>query len=168
MILVNDYRFKPISKTCAATGEPLAPGSVCRSVLVERNGEYERLDFSEAGWTGLPDGAVGSWQCIFPEPEVKQAATADPESLMQLFEQLVDSPNRQQEKLLFVLALYLLQRRRLKLDGSRVDGEQEYLVLSGSRGEGPFEVLDQQLSESEMAELRQALDAQLTHGGLAA
>lgn len=163
-----EYQFKPISKTCAGTGQPLVPGSKCYSVLVERQGRQERLDFSTAGWQGLPPDAIGFWQCRVPVPEATRAATADTETLLQRFEQLLESPNSQQEKLCFVLALYLLQRRRLKLDGTREDDGLSYLQLSGVRGEGPYEVRDQQLTEAELAGLRQVLDQQLTPGGEAA
>ena len=163
-----DYRFRPISKTCAGTGQPLEPGALCYSVLVERHGQQERLDFSEAGWSGLPDDAVGSWKCFVPIPAPRQVATTDPETLLKFFEQLVDAGSPHQEKLAFVLALYLLQRRRLRLDGSHeVDGV-EYLELTGARGEGPYEVRDQQISEAEITALRQTLDQQLTSGGEAA
>lgn len=163
-----DYRFKPLSKTCAGTGLPLVPGSVCHSVLIEKHGTMERLDFSPDGWRGLPAEAVGCWQCVVPPAETRQAATADPEMLFQYFEQLVEDPNPHQARLCYVLALYLLQRRRLKLDGSCRRDDREHLQLSGSRGEGPYEILDQQLSESEISQLRAALDQSLTQHGQAA
>jgi hypothetical protein len=157
-----DYRFKPISKTCAATGEPLVPGEVCHSVLFERDGVYERLDYSQQGWQGIPEGAIGYWRCVVPHPESRDAATADPETLLHYFEQLIEQPNPQQERLGYVLALHLLQRRRLRLDGSREEDGVEYLQVSGSRGEGPFEVRDQQLSQEEISQLQAALNQQLT------
>jgi hypothetical protein len=163
-----EYQFKPISKTCAGTGEPLVPGSLCYSVLVDKNGRQERLDFSQAGWKGLPPDAMGFWKCRVPIPAVRQVATTNPETLLQYFEQLIEGHNPQQERLCFVLALYLLQRRRLRLDGSRVTDDGEFLQLSGSRGEGPYEVRDQQLSEAEMTQLREALDQQLNTGWNAA
>lgn len=163
-----DYRFRPINKTCAGTGQPLVPGAVCYSVLVERNGQQERLDFSADGWTGLPEGAVGFWKCHVPIPAARQVATTDAETLLKYFEQLVEGGNPHHERLSYVLALYLLQRRRLKLDSARERDGVEYLELSGSRGEGPYEVRDQQLTEAEMTQLRQMLDQQLTAGGEAA
>jgi hypothetical protein len=157
-----DYRFRPISKTCAGTGEPLVPGSVCYSVLIEKNGQQERLDFSEAGWKGLPENAVGFWKCRVPVPAARQVSTSDPETLLRYFEQLTEGQNPQQEKLCYVLALYLLQRRRLRLDGAHERDGVEYLELSGSRGEGPWEIRDQHISEAEMAQLRVILDHQLS------
>lgn len=157
-----DYRFKPISKTCAGTGEPLVPGSLCYSTLVERNGVLERLDYSEEGWQGMPDDGLGYWRATVPEAERKDAGSTDPEVLMGFFEETVEDPNPQQAKISYVLALYLLQRRRLKLDGSVVRDGVDFLQLSGARGEGPFEVRDQQLPKEEIAELQAILNQQLT------
>lgn len=157
-----DYRFRPISKLCAKTGQPLQPGSVCYSVLVDRDGTLERLDFSEAGWSGMPENGVGYWKCVVPQPVTHDAKTLDPEQLFGYFEQLVEETNPRQQKICYVLALYLLQRRRLKLDGSCVKDDVEILQLSGSRGEGPYEIRDQQLPKAEITELQQALNQQLT------
>lgn len=116
----------------------------------------------------MPEGAVGCWQCVVPVPETRQVATTDPEVLLKHFEQLVEDPNLHQARMCYVLALYLLQRRRLRLDGTRSEDAREWLQLSGSRGEGPFEILDQKLSETEIAQLRAALDVSLTQFGQAA
>ena len=61
-----------------------------------------------------------------------------------------------------MLALFLLQRRRLKLDGSRSEEGVDYLQLTGVQGEGCFEVIDQQLSAAEIAALRAEVTRQLT------
>jgi hypothetical protein len=149
-----DYQFKPLGKTCAATGEPLAPGSIVQSVLVEHQGNHERFDYSQAAWTGMPEDAIARWLCQVPEAQRQRATPLDPEALLNYFEQLVEDANPGHDKLRYVLALYLLQKRRLKLDGSRHEDTQEFLQLSGSRGEGPYEIVDQQLSESEIKQLQ--------------
>ncbi len=156
-----EYRFRPITKTCAGTGKPLVPGAMCYSVLVERNGQQERLDFSDEGWQGIPDDAVGFWRCQVPAAEGQSQTITDPEVLLKHFEILTESPNPMQEKLAYVLALSLLQKRRLKLDGTTsVDGV-EFLELSGTRGEGPYLIRDQQLSAQDISEARRAIDQQL-------
>lgn len=154
-----DYHVKPLGKTCAATGQPIEPGSRVVSVLVERDGELQRLDYTRAGWQGPPPGTVGQWQCVAPVPETTAARSIDPEALLGYFEQLLEDANPAQEKLAYVAALYLLQRRRLKLEGARADGELAYLQLVGSRGEGPWEIRDQQLADDEVKQLQ----AQMHH-----
>jgi len=156
-----DYRIKPIGKTCAATGEPFSPGQSVHSVLAERGGETVRLDYSEEGWQGPPEGTIGYWRAVVPPPENEKPKPLDAETLLEHFQLLLEDANPAREQLCYVMALLLLQKRRLSLDGSRIDGEIAYLQLSGSRGEGPFEVRDQQLSAEEIASLQGHLTDQL-------
>ena len=159
-----DYRLKPIGKTCTVTGNELVPGSVCLSTLVEQDGRFVRLDFSEAGWNGPPEGAVGYWHCTVPQPEQNSRKLLDANALMGYFEQLCEDANPSQDKLRYVLSLLLLQKRRLKLQGSRQDGDAEYLELIGSQGQGPFEVRDCYLSEDEINQLQKDLNVHLATG----
>ena len=156
-----EYEFRPIGKKCAGTGADLVPGSVCHSVLVEKNGDFERLDFSESGWQGAPDGAVGSWKCYVPKPAEVRKQALDSNALFAYFEQLVESANPAQENLRYILGLLLLQKRKLKLDGSRQEGADEYLQLSGNQGEGSYEVRDPHLSDEQMQQLQHELNAHL-------
>jgi hypothetical protein len=155
-----DYHIKPIGKTCAATGDELVPGSRCYSVLVEQDGQRIRLDFSEGGWNGPPEGTIGFWRAIVPEEQAK-APSFDSDAMLRCFEQMSEGTNIAQEKLKYVLALLLLQKRRLKIEGSRQDGEIEYLEVIGSQGEGPFEVRDHHLEDDEIKQLQAELNAYL-------
>jgi hypothetical protein len=56
----------------------------------------------------------------------------------------------------------LLQRRRLKLEGSKIIDDQEFLELTGTRGEGTFLVPDQTLNDAEVEQLQAALVSGLT------
>ena len=155
------YRVKPVGKTCAGTGEPLVPGSRIHSALVDRGHEQVRLDFSEDAWTGPPEGTIGHWKSLVPEPAATGPKPLDTEALFRYFEETAEDQNPIQEKFRYVVALLLLQKRRLQLEGSRVDGEIEYLQLVGSRSEGPFEVRDQHLSPEEIQQLQSDLNAHL-------
>ncbi len=139
----------------------MVPGSKIHSVLVEKGHEQIRLDFSEAAWNGPPEGTVGHWRCLVPEPLAAGPKPVDTEALFRFFEEADEDQNPIQEKFRYVVALLLLQKRRLQLEGSREDGEIEYLQLIGSRSEGPFEVRDQQLSPEEIQQLQSDLNAQL-------
>lgn len=156
------YRVKPVGKTCAGTGEPLVPGSRIHSVLVDQGHAHVRLDFSEDAWNGPPEGTIGHWKCLVPEPAASGPKPLDTEALFRFFEETADDQNPMQEKFRYVVALLLLQKRRLQLEGSRVDGEIEYLQLVGSRSEGPFEVRDQHLSQEEIQQLQSDLNAHLS------
>lgn len=162
-----DYVVKPVGKNCAITGEELVPGTLCYSTLVDRKGELVRLDFSERGWAGPPAGTIARWRCRVPQPPEKKPTLPDPDTLLRFFEQLLEDAQPGTEKLQHIVALLLLQKRRLKIEGSREDEYDhriEWLELVGSKGEGPFLVRNFQLDEQEVAALQGELNAQLARG----
>lgn len=154
------YQVKPLGKVCAGSGEPLAPGTTCYSVLVERDGRSIRLDYSAEQWPGPPDDAIGFWKSEIPDEVVAETRKPlEPHELMTLFEQLADSPNPMQEKMRYVLALLLTRKRRLVMEESWEDGEIPYLRFAGTHGEGTFDVRDQQLENDEIQQLQVQLEA---------
>ncbi|TXT22324.1 MAG: hypothetical protein FD138_3515, partial [Planctomycetota bacterium] len=36
---MHEYNVKPVGRICAGTGQELMPGSLCHSVLVEKDGD---------------------------------------------------------------------------------------------------------------------------------
>ena len=156
-----DYHLKPVGKVCAATQRELVSGEICHSALIELDGEITRLDFTEEGWSGPPEGSIADWHTVVPDFAAKPK-TVDTASLMTYFEQLCEDANPAHEQLRYVLALLLLQKRRLRLEGSRTDDDgNDFLEFIGSKSEGPFEVQDSDLTEEEIAGLQATLNAQL-------
>lgn len=156
-----EYSFRPIGRVCAATGVELTPGTLCRSALIERDGRFDRLDYLATAWSQAPDGAIGHWRCRVPEPATPQVRRLDPDELMTQFERLEDAGHEQVRRLRYVLALLLLQRKRLQLEDTRSDDDVDWLVLIGTKGEGPFDVRDERLAPEEIAAVQQELLAQI-------
>lgn len=154
-----EYHFPPLGKTCSATGKPLVPGSACRSALFEINGQQVRKDFSPEGWTGPPENAIGHWATQVPERT--GPPKLDPEQLMNYFEQLTEEASPSHDETRYLLALMLLQQRRLKLDTVRTDEDGDVLVLAGLRGEGTFEVPHLQLTDADATARQNVLRLQL-------
>lgn len=152
-----DYNLKPVGRTCARTGETLAPGTLCHSALVENNGELLRLDYSEAGWLPPPAGLLAHWRCEVPDSTTVEKRSLDVDELLRQFERLHEEASPSQDKFRYVLALLLLQRRRLRLEGTKLIDDHEFLELSGTRGEGTFLVPVQQLDDSEVLELQNSV-----------
>lgn len=156
-----DYRFKPPSKTCAGTGKPLVPGSTCHSVLIDKEGHLVRFDYSDEGWAGPPEGHVGYWKTMVPVAPDAKSQRFDPETAQRYFEQLSEEASPVHDRQRYVLALVLLQQRRLRLDNTRLDGDDEILELSGRHGEGSFEVRNLHLPDDETQQLQAELKAHL-------
>jgi len=156
-----EYSFRSIGRTCAATGVELTPGTLCRSALIERDGRFDRLDFALSAWTQAPEGTIGHWRSRVPVPTAPQMRRIDPDDLMGRFEQLEDEGHEHVRRLRYVLALLLLQRKRLELEDSRSDEAFDVLILVGTKGEGPFEVRDERLGPEEIAAIQRELLAQI-------
>lgn len=156
-----DYHLRPLGKNCATTGKPLVPGSLCHSVLVEKDGSLVRLDFSEEGWAGPPEGHLGYWAIEVPATPDPNKLRLDPEVALRYFEQLSEEASPVHEKTRYALALVLLQRRKLKLENVRFEDDDEFLELSGVHGEGNFEVRNFRLEDTEIQRMQSELKAQL-------
>ncbi|MFN0050887.1 MAG: hypothetical protein ACKV0T_01765 [Planctomycetales bacterium] len=156
-----EYQFRPLGKKCAATGEDLVPGSVCHSVLVERDGELQRLDYSPQGWSGPPPGTVGAWECLVPLPQEVRREPLDAQALLSCFEQLCEEGDPAREGLRYILALLLVKKRRLRLEGSQSSGDSEFLQLVGAHGEGAWEIRDLNPSDEEVHQWQRELNVYL-------
>lgn len=156
-----DYHFKPPGKACAATGQPLTPGTLCHSLLIETNGELQRVDYAAANWPGPPPEAYAHWETVVPLPANPAQIKLDPEALMRYFEQLHEEASPGTESTRYCLALLLLKQRKLRLEDARFDDEEEVLILTGTHGEGTFELRNLQLSEEESQRLQLAIRTHL-------
>ncbi len=149
-----DYNIKPLGKNCSASGEPLTPGSTCYSVLVMDDGKLARVDFNADSWSGPPDNAIAHWRSAVPDAKEETVNPLDPDYLFEYFERLSEDTSERDQKMRYVLALLLVRKRRLQIDGTRQDGDESFLEFSGTRGEGHFEVRDPELSEDEIEQLQ--------------
>lgn len=152
-----DFNIRPISKSCAVTGDQLQPGHKCWSVLSEVDGKLIRQDISEAAWEGPPENSVGHWLVEIPEDPSAGKRRLDTESLFEYFVQLSESPNNVERDYQYVLSLLLMRKRRLILESSVEVDEQPAMRLLGSGGEGPFDVVERELTDEQVGHLQQQL-----------
>jgi len=156
-----DYLIRPLGKVCAGTGLPFQPGTRIISVLVSDHHDFKRLDFSPAGWKGPPPGTVAQWQVEVPAPVEVKKKLLDPDALMAFFDQLSEEANPLHEKLRYILAILLLHKRRLREEGTRDMGEDEFVQYTSTQGEGTYEVRQFHLTDEEVLELQEQLNARL-------
>ena len=115
------------AKLCAATGQEIAPGQTVFSVLLENEGNYTRIDYSQEGWKNRSKSSgeteLGWWKHKLPTISDKKAKLAPNDILLTLFEQLAEQPEKQD--LRYVLALLLIRRRvfRLEREEKAANGE---------------------------------------------
>ncbi len=87
-------------------------------MLEVQGADIVRKDFAASAWTGPPAESFGWWKARVPEPHAKKIKLAPNEVLLELFDQLAEQPHN--EDMRYVLALLLVRRRVLRLDGPTV------------------------------------------------
>ncbi len=152
-----EFNIRPAAKCCAKTGQPFRPGDVCWSMLIEKDGQMVRQDFSSEAWEGPPPEAICHWRSQIAQSTVTSRPKLDADSLFDYFLQLSDSPNIVQQQYRYVLALLLLRKRRLVLEEVVELDDRPTMRLVGSAGEGPFDVPEEELNEEQIDRLQQQL-----------
>ncbi|MCL6502244.1 MAG: hypothetical protein K6T86_06125 [Pirellulales bacterium] len=137
--LPMDYEIERFTRHCAASGRVLAEGEEFYSVLVADGGKLRRTDYSAAAWQGPPAEAIGWWKSRVPTRQTSAARLAPGEVLLNLLQQLEGVEG--QEELRYLLALWLVRRRVLKLDETRrAEDGREVLTLYAPGAELHLEV----------------------------
>jgi hypothetical protein len=152
-----DFSIRPVAKSCAKSGQLFRSGDICWSVLMEKDGQLVRQDYCVDAWSGPPAGAIGHWRYQIPEAVEQHRQKLDTDSLFEYFLQLTESPNMVQRQYRYVLALLLLRKRRLILEEVIEVDDRPTMRLTGSGGEGPFDVPEEDLSEDQIDRLQQQL-----------
>lgn len=168
------YDIGRFTGACAATGEPLSPGTPCVAALCEAPNQpgFVRRDFSIAAWDAgqRPSGLFSFWRTTAPEPGGSRRLLIDDQVLLDIFLRLEQDARPERQAFRFVLALILLRRRMLRSVGREParEGAAEVWLLK-PRGAGelepPLRVTDPRLGESDLAGIAEQLGEVLEDGG---
>jgi hypothetical protein len=148
------YQIQKCTLRCARSGRELQTGERFYSVLYDRGDTLVREDISQEAWQGPPEGAFSFWISKVPPKEQARRLHVDDEVLLDCFQRLTGEADPQKVRFRYVLALWLMRRKRLRFEDVRVDDGHEVLLLSCSRTRTRFEVLNPQLAEQQLAELQ--------------
>ena len=157
-----DYEVQRSARRCAASGREFSPGEEFYSVLVAEGTDLRRYDYAAEVWQGPPPGTVGWWKSQVPERHAARGRGAPNDVLLEFFDELARSPDRQDMR--YVLALLLVRRRVFRLEEQRQAGDaREVLVLFCPRRDTTYEIQtvipDPQRTEAIQQELARLLEA---------
>jgi hypothetical protein len=159
-----DYEIQRCTRRCAATDRELKDGEKCYSVLVPEGGHVVRHDYAADAWPGPPENAIGWWQTTIVDPHAGRPQWAPGDVMLHYFERLLEDPTAVDAR--YILALLLVRRRVLRVEGSAVDEfGQNVLQLHCSRNETEYRVAEVMPTPERAAEIQQQLAELLqTHG----
>ncbi|GMV95690.1 MAG: hypothetical protein HRF43_19925 [Phycisphaerae bacterium] len=157
--MATEWELARTSGRCALTGRVFGEGEAFFAALFETPAGFERRDYAPEAWSGPPEGCFCYWRGRVPRRDRKPTGLfIDPAMLTQIFVSLEDDPSEARQQFRFVLALLLMRKRLLRLEGSVRSEGREYwrMVLAADKSE--HQVLNPRLTEERIA----ALSAQLT------
>ncbi len=156
------YQISRPTGVCAASGDPLEPGTTCIATLCEREDDegFDRVDYSLSAWEAgkRPERLFSFWKSTVTSPDTKRKLLVDDEVLMDLMTRLAEDKRPQRQAFRFVLTLILMRKRLLKFVGrvGGVDGMAERWQMRPkgvSSDERPLEVVNPMLSDEDVKEL---------------
>jgi hypothetical protein len=150
-----DYQIQPNTRRCSATGRELQPGERYYSVLLDEDGKFVRRDYGAESWQGPPPGAFSFWAGRVPTADAKKRPPIDDDLLLDCFTRLEGESDPRRVSFRFVLALLLMRRKRLKLEGAAAEGGDEVLTMRCTRGGATHRVVNPRLTDEQIAEVQE-------------
>ena len=164
--MAENWRIPRRTRVCARTGATLDASRPFYSALVEKSGPvraedaFERLDFSPEAWPEADKTTFLSfWRNKGREGESGRGAAIDYDRLLEFFDSLEGSEEPGRRLFRYVLALILVRRRRLRLEGMDRTPEGDRLRLHDRREGGRrLEALAPEAGREELEKVQERLN----------
>ena len=129
---MQQYDFRRGGKKCSVSEQPLKPGDVYISALIELDdGQLSRVDFAEENWDSDTE-CVGFWRQQVPNLDTGKVYWAPPSVQLAYFKHQLEKKNHD---LAFVMSLLMVQKRILYLK-DRLDTEEGQVSILLDRRTG--------------------------------
>ena len=134
MSAVETWRISRGKAACCACGKEFQPNQGLFSALREEGEEFLRHDFCPSCWPAQQEASFFChWRTRRAQPEQRHAL--DTGLMLEFFDRLEGADAANKKVFRFVVALYLMRRKELKLLGPERTDERE---LPRSGGTHPF------------------------------
>jgi len=154
-----DYKLGRRAPECAATGKPFAEGEeIISAVFLEDEG-FGRRDYSVAGFEGVDD-YYSYWRARVPVT-VEDERRLDYDLAFEFFQRLRTESGDEHAPMVYLLALLLGRKRRIKLKGfGRGKGGEEILnvVVRGDEEDEELELTAPSMGEDDADRLQGELN----------
>ncbi len=161
------YELGRFSGVCAISQQPILASQEFVAALVDALDEegrplLRRLDIAAARWDqgARPDALVCFWRSLAPAPGDRKQTFVDDETLLEMVQRMEDETDARRRGFRWILALVLLRRKIIRLDGIVHEDGTEYWAFRprGSDPESlPIRIANPGVRADEMRELAEQL-----------
>ena len=139
------------SHVCYLCEKTFPEEEVYLSALNDENNEFLRKDFCDECWDKRDsENCFSHWKTKISKKPEKVERYAKTDVFYDLFNKLENEKDLSRVNFRYVLSLYLMRKKVLKLKSSHKSNENEYLVLYNVREDNDTEVLNPKLNEEEV------------------
>ncbi len=139
------------SKVCVLCERTFAEEEIYISSLYDENNTFTRKDFCLECWDKKGEKNIFSfWRTKVPKKQETVQRYANIDVFYDLFNKLENETELSRVNFRYVLSLYLMRKKVLKLKTTHKSNGNEYLVLHNSKEGKDTEVLKPQLSKEEV------------------
>jgi hypothetical protein len=147
----TDWDIGKTSLVCASTGRELTEREDIYSALYEEAGTFVRRDYGLDAWPPDDlDQAFSYWKTRVPAKDAPAKKYVDDDVVMDFFRRLSGRDDAEKLRFRYVLALFLMRRKRLKFAQIKHDGETMVMVLYDRITRERHEVVDPGLTEEQV------------------
>ncbi len=165
--IAGTYELGRFSGVCASTQQPIESGDEFIAALVDAVDEsghpvLRRIDYASVAWAeGVrPEALVCFWKSVAPEPGEKRQTFVDDETLLEMVQRTDSETDARRCAFRWILALVLLRRKVLKLDGIVHEADAEFWAFrprGADPASEPFRIRNPGVRETETRELADQL-----------
>lgn len=158
--MVDVWHIERGARTCAKTGEAIPPEVPYYSALLESDEGFLRRDFCAASWPDVEKGEFFSyWKNKGYAPRGDRRPPVDYDRVLDFFDALAGSDNRDRQLFRYVLALVLVRRRRLRLDDMGRTEQGDRLVVHDRRDGGKtLEIIAPEATREDLEKAQEKLN----------
>ena len=157
----DSWSISKSREACHGCSRKFRPDEKIFSLLGERGQDWVRQDFCSDCWEDVDKGALFCfWRCRHAVRGRRPAA--DPALVLEFFDRLANPACDTSKVFRFVLALYLLRRKELKLTGVQRVGERELMTFARRSGGVPVNVENPGLAEQQIQQASEQLSELLS------
>jgi hypothetical protein len=155
------YPQASANRVCARTGRVLQPGEKHMVLLVQQDQNLAREDICMEAWSEPGPDAFAWWQTRVPERHQTTRLIIDDGLLYDCFTRLEAEDEPAKIHFRYVLALWLLRKRKLKFEDVHREQGQDWLLLREPRNKKLHRVQDPHLNEEAIKQVQQEVETML-------
>jgi hypothetical protein len=150
----TDWEIGRTTLVCATTGRELAEEEEIYSAIFDENRQFVRRDYGLESWPPEKlDEAYSYWKTRVPKKDAPIKKYVDDEVIMDFFARLEGHGDEQKKNFRYVLALFLMRKKRLKFTEIKHRGDDMVMILYERVSQKDHEVVDPRLTEEQVIQV---------------